>query len=212
MSTIWKRLESWLAEQAPELLEDLNPGCSVEELENLERQIGSTLPDSFRLFYLGHDGQMSCEPFGLFMGLTFLSIQNVTHYQQTWAGLVDMNEEMASSMSSRPDGYIRPLYANPKWIPFTHDEAGNHIGIDLDPDTLGTWGQVIVFGRDEDIKQVISTSFDSFLERLLQELEGGNFLVEDGEVRFHHYPDGFPESVEDVHANDIFKRFWNFVE
>jgi hypothetical protein len=39
-------------------------------------------------------------------------------------------------------------------------------------------GQVIVFGRDEDHKYVLSPTWRHFLHYLVDELENGNFLVD----------------------------------
>nr|WP_315595326.1 SMI1/KNR4 family protein [uncultured Cupriavidus sp.] len=51
-------------------------------------------------------------------------------------------------------------------IPLTTD-GGNHVGLDYDPDTNGTIGQVITFGRDEDTKRVIANSFEHFVSLLI---------------------------------------------
>lgn len=63
------------------------------------------------------------------------------------------------------------MYTNPKWIPLTHDGGGNHIGLDFDPGALGTPGQVIRFGRDEDDKVLLAPSFSVFLDQLVTALQ-----------------------------------------
>jgi cell wall assembly regulator SMI1 len=107
-------------------------------------------------------------------------------------------------MESEPEGAIQPLYANPLWIPFTHDLGGNHIGLDLDPGPRGTPGQVIVFGRDEDRKKLVASSFAAFVEGVIRELEDGNYVLKDGRLRFAHYPGEPNRGAYKVHANDVF--------
>jgi cell wall assembly regulator SMI1 len=66
--------------------------------------------------------------------------------------------------TSFPEGAIKKNYFNPNWIPIIFDNLGNYIGLDLDPDVNGKFGQVIVFGRDEEEMFVIGDSFEKFLD------------------------------------------------
>lgn len=71
-----------------------------------------------------------------------------------------------------------PAYTNPRWIPLTADGSGGHIGLDLDPWPGGRVGQIILFGRDEDVKIVLAESLAQFLEWIATPLENGNFRLE----------------------------------
>lgn len=83
---------------------------------------------------------------------------------------------------SCPPNYVKLMYANPSWIPLVTDHAGNHIGVDLDPEEDGKWGQVIIFGRDFDTKYVIASNWGEFLLSFANDLEEGNwYLVEDSD-------------------------------
>lgn len=77
-----------------------------------------------------------------------------------------------------PRGAVDPAYINPRWIPLTHDGSGNHIGLDFDPWPGGRVGQVILYGRDEDVKAVLAESLGKFLEWIAGLLESGNFRLE----------------------------------
>lgn len=87
--------------------------------------------------------------------------------------------------SSIPPNSVLPVYAHSKWIPFVSDRAGNHIAIDLsfDPEDLdhsaaaGTWGQIILFGRDFDTKFKIADNFGDFLLIFANDLELGNWAL-----------------------------------
>jgi cell wall assembly regulator SMI1 len=76
-----------------------------------------------------------------------------------------------------PDGSVDPAYTNPSWVPLTADGSGNHIGLDFDPWPSGRIGQVILFGRDEDVKVVVAESLGQFLAWIAGLLESGNFRL-----------------------------------
>ncbi|MFZ6645044.1 SMI1/KNR4 family protein [Undibacterium sp. TJN25] len=83
-----------------------------------------------------------------------------------------------------------------KWIPFSDDYGGNHLGIDFDPDENGTIGLVIIFGRDEDEKFLVASSFAEFLALVLLHLrtiqwsfdeDGWNFDAEENALHYHDW-------------------------
>ncbi|MBV9928154.1 MAG: SMI1/KNR4 family protein [Acidobacteria bacterium] len=200
----WERLKAWLRAHAPHLLPCLQEGVTDQELDDFEWDIGVTLPRDFRAFYKVHNGEPELCGGGLIFGLQLLPLAEIREQQAAWADLVDMNEEMADSMESEPEGAIQLLYANPLWLPFTHDQGGNHLGLDFDPGPKGTPGQVIVFGRDEDRKKLVAPSFAAFLDGVIRELEGGNYVLRDGRLRFAHYPGDPNRDASEVHANYVF--------
>lgn len=206
MKTQWERIEAWLAAYAPHLLRDLRKGAAPPTLAKLEAQIQRGLPESVRAFYAIHDGQKSVCPKGLFYSLQFMPLARVLESQRLWAELVDMNDELARAMSSSPSGHIKPVYANALWIPFAHDQSGNHLGIDLDPDVEGSEGQVIVFGRDENRKRLVAQSFEEFVDMFVEQLEGGNFVIREKILEFKNYLDGEPLPARGRHPLDVFGR------
>ncbi|SDB89510.1 SMI1/KNR4 family protein [Williamwhitmania taraxaci] len=80
----------------------------------------------------------------------------------------NFNEEIP--FTSTPVGAIKKMYFNPKWIPVFSDHGGNYIGIDLDPDTNGINGQVIIFGRDEEDMFVLSNSITDFFDLIISKI------------------------------------------
>lgn len=81
MKDYWERLEILLSTYLPELLANLNPGCTAREVDSLEQELGITLPKDFKSFYLIHNGQNSFSNdrliTGLFFGLEFLSLEGI---------------------------------------------------------------------------------------------------------------------------------------
>ena len=160
-----------------------------------------TFPEELRELYLRHNGQneelasallngeqlnetnihlLQVIP-GLFYGLDFLPLKKMISEWESWASYLegldispdDMNE---FSRSHRP-GFVKPVYINTKWIPVT--SGPDHLGLDFDPGPKGTMCQVINYGRDEDVKYVIASSFGEFLDWYVEQLEAGNYLIEE---------------------------------
>jgi cell wall assembly regulator SMI1 len=169
MKAHWNQIEQSLSTKG--CLDDmgLRPGASKTELANLEKHLKVKLPDSLKAMLSIHDGQYDDNGPGLVDGQLLLSVGGICRQWDTWRSLDEdaMNVVCAEFMASDPVGVIKPMYTNRLWIPLTEDRAGNHIGLDYDPDKKGTFGQVIRFGRDEDTKRLIAGSFEDFVGKLV---------------------------------------------
>ena len=89
------------------------------------------------------------------------------------------------TQSSIPPETIQAAYAHPAWIPLVTDNAGNHIGVDLAPGPNGTYGQVIMFGREFDVKFAVADNWGEFLLSFANDLEIGNwYLIDDSDDYF----------------------------
>jgi cell wall assembly regulator SMI1 len=173
------RLEAWYAAHLPPDRYVFNPPATEAELDAFERLIGLELPRAYRQLYRWHDGEED-DRWGHIYGLPILSLEAAGSQWRTW------NEVLADFGGDRyeirggawPEGAVDPAYINPRWIPLTHDGSGNHIGIDFDPWPTGRIGQVILYGRDEDVKAVLADSLGSFLDWIAGLLEGGNFRLD----------------------------------
>lgn len=180
-------LERWLTETLPEVAADLNPCADAQTLEALQAMLpGASLPPAFLSLYRWHDGQKMAANSGPWYGLSFLPLDQVMRELKSWRDVAESFSplewaEMNSGMSSTPRGYIKCEYSNPRWVPFACDWGGNYLGIDLDPDALGTPGQVINFGRDEARKIAVAPDLDTFLAWMLTELKAGNVNIREEE-------------------------------
>ena len=174
MEQLWSNIEDWLGQYLPEVLADLNAGCSYEEISELEKCLKCRLPDDFKHCYRRHNGQKG-NTSGLFCGLPFLCINELYYQWTAWQELA--GEDFATEITgeSYPYGAIKPTYINLQWIPFTHDGSGNHLGIDLDPGVDGVVGQVINFGTDENNKFVLAPSLTDFMSWMLVQYRSGNY-------------------------------------
>jgi cell wall assembly regulator SMI1 len=173
------RLDAWYAAHLVRDEYKFNPPATDVELDAFEKLIGLELPHSYRQLYRWHDGEND-DRWGHIYGLPLLPLKEAAAQWKAWSDVLAYFEGDRYDIpgGSWPEGAVDPAYINRRWIPLTHDGSGNHIGLDLDPWPNGRVGQVIIFGRDEDVKVVIAESLGKFLEWIATLLESGNFRLE----------------------------------
>ncbi|KAI0122856.1 SMI1/KNR4 family protein [Xylariales sp. AK1849] len=88
-------------------------------------------------------------------------------------------QDLLAKQDSVPAGSIQRAYAHPAWIPLVRDWGGNNLAVDLAPGPTGTWGQVIMFGRDYDIKYVVARSWAHFIALVADDLNSGRWFIEE---------------------------------
>jgi len=172
------RLDAWYAAHLPPDKYVFNPPATDAKIDAFERAIGVKLPWAYRQLYRWHDGEED-DRWGHIYGLPLLSLREAGSQWRAW------NEVLADFGGNRyeirggawPQGAVDPAYINPRWIPLTHDGSGNHIGLDFDAWPGGRLGQVILYGRDEDVKAVLAESLGKFLEWIVGLLESGNYRL-----------------------------------
>ena len=181
---IWEMMTKIIKELREQLNEHfqpfLNPPATAEEIQHAEKEMNVTFPDDLRALYLTHNGEIESGP-GFFFGLPFLSLADMLSEWKAWKGLDEDEELNEIDAYSVPHLWIKESYANRHWIPISTDFGGNNIGIDFDPDTSGKVGQVINFGRDEEVKYVIAHQISDFLSFIAQTLQSGPHTIYDGE-------------------------------
>lgn len=187
LTATWNRLRVWLTREYPELGDTLNYGILPEDLAEIELQLGCTLPPVVRESYLCVDGQEAesaagCSE-GLFFGLTLLPLEDVLEEWRIWREVdsdsqTGANSKLKDTMQSFPPDWVRCEYSQRGWIPLIADKLGNYVGVDLAPDQAGSYGQVIVFGRDFDTKVVLypgdgPAGWAKWFANFVEELESG---------------------------------------
>ncbi len=96
----------------------------------------------------------------------------VQNHWKEWAQIADEDEEQFNEVcTSYPQGAVQLKYACRGWIPILQFNLGNMIGIDLSPGPKGRLGQVILFGRDEEVHFVVGQNWADFLEKFAEVFE-----------------------------------------
>ncbi|KAF7528213.1 hypothetical protein G7054_g10230 [Neopestalotiopsis clavispora] len=98
-------------------------------------------------------------------------------------------DDLLSKQDSVPQGAIQRVYAHPAWIPLVRDWGGNNLAVDLAPGPTGTWGQIILFGRDYDIKYVVARSWAHFMAVVADDLNSGRWYIDEdsNELRLREF-------------------------
>lgn len=199
----WLSFKQKLETRFPFFRNKLNPGAAITEIESLEHKIQENLPESFKDLYLENNGETE-DAHGYIFGLKLLPLPEINLELEGWNTIIDHGlEGLNDFCESRPDGAIKCIYANRKWLPFLYDWGGNHIGIDFDPGIRGKKGQIINFGRDEDIKYVFAESFEQFLDRICSLLDRtDDIYLEDDHYSFRgsHFTDALKNLFAEEHA------------
>lgn len=85
MEEIWQRFDQFLSDEYPELVEFLNEPATEADLNELENDIGVSLPFDVRDSYQIHDGQeRGGKPCGVIFGLTLLDLESIAEEYSVW--------------------------------------------------------------------------------------------------------------------------------
>nr|WP_314444453.1 SMI1/KNR4 family protein [uncultured Sphingomonas sp.] len=184
IAPVLARLDKWYAAHLPADRYVFNAPALAEEIAAFERSIGVKTPRSYHQLYRWHNGEND-DRRGHLYGLPLLPLAGAEGEWKSWMSvLADFKgNRYAIPGGAWPQGAVDPAYINPRWIPLTSDGSGNHIGLDFDPWPGGRVGQVILFGRDEDVKAVLADSLGHFLGWIADLLESDNvrLTIADGE-------------------------------
>ena len=173
------RLDAWYAAHLAADKYVFNPPATDAQIDAFEQLVGFKMPHSYRQLYRWHNGEND-DRWGHIYGLPLLPLEQAAADWQQWKRTLAEfgGNRYAIPGGAWPEGAVDPAYINPAWIPLTNDGSSGHIGLDFDPWPGGRFGQVILFGRDEDVKIVLAQSLGQFLEWIAGLLEQGNFRLE----------------------------------
>lgn len=176
MIPVWLTYTQWLQNFSQPQFSTLQPGTTDDEKDKLHAAFEFDLPEELIELYRINNGQIELPHLGPAMiSMNFLDITNVIGHYNMWKELYfselnpgetygDYFNYENEGGKSFPEKAIKLKYINLKWIPLFHDGGGNHIGMDLDSDENGTYGQIINFGRDQKEKFVIAKSLPLFFQ------------------------------------------------
>jgi cell wall assembly regulator SMI1 len=182
MEEIWVRIESWLRNNAPQVLKTLQPGASEAQISELEEFLSVKFPDDVKSLYLICNGQSSYD-YGVLDGREFLSLERIKDEWSVWKELLDdgtFQDDDGQDQGSNPDLGICNVWWSPQWIPLTCDGGGNHDCLDLNPTEGGTNGQIITMWHDDDERKIVAPGVRAWFQQYADGLESGQFIFSDG--------------------------------
>lgn len=94
-------------------------------------------------------------------------------------------QDLLAKQDSQPANAVQKAYAHPAWIPLARDWGGNYLATDLAPGPAGTWGQIIIFGRDYDCKYVVARSWGALLAMVADDIASDKVHIDEdsGELK-----------------------------
>lgn len=174
MKEIWKRIETWLEANAPEIFDDLEPGASDQEIKEAEEYLKVEFPEDFKDSLKIHNGQKGNASW-LIDGWQFLPLEKIMEEWDAWSDL--MNSGDFEGIRSYSKGQIKNDWWNPKWLPLTYSGEGDHYCLDLDPDFGGYKGQIIISWHDMPNRDLVANSFREWLEKFAVDLENDKYVI-----------------------------------
>src|SRR5438270_742402 len=143
VKVIWQRIESWLSQNAPAVLQSLRRGATEEEIASAQAILGRSLPGDYRESVLLHDGQVvdlyGCSPRFLY-ALELFPLAKVTSEWKCMSKLLDQG--LGQDLSIRTHGPVRAIWWDKCWIPITGD-GDSFCCLDMNPAEGGHVGQII---------------------------------------------------------------------
>jgi cell wall assembly regulator SMI1 len=175
----YEELCSSLDERFPQLVDELRPPMPFSA-DWLARPGAEQLAALWACTSGQADGLL-----GALGGLRLLGPADSEHERRKWEDLVEgegldavANPVWDDSMSADPTA-VRGVYFANGWIPLLCEPLeANYLAVDLVPLEGGHAGQVILCGRDEDVKCVVTPNVSSLLRALAEECRSGAWTVE----------------------------------
>ena len=186
---IWPRFETALEKFEPKVLKSFAPPATREQIAQAELAVSAEFPPELVTAYLRHDGCIdddNCYNRRIFSFNNWIGLGRMV-------SLWNMDREVEAQMrrksydnlsfptydSSWDELLIRPVAADPKWIPIGATNAKGSELIDLNPGPAGRHGQLIYNGCDIGVHWV-AESLDHYLERLIELLERRVIYYDEG--------------------------------
>ncbi len=193
MNKLWKRIDTLLANQAPEVFESLQPPASLDLIRQTEKELNLTFPDELVDAYLAHNGQPRWHEVvfvpGFFAdqyGMAWLGLRDMAREVQKWKGASEnilstmTPSEIAETFPGDIGTMLRKDIWNPHRIPIAKDSTGVNLFVDLMPGSAGTRGQIVFDDGDGDYldEQVIAPSLNDYLLTFISHLEHGRLTYD----------------------------------
>jgi cell wall assembly regulator SMI1 len=172
----WKKIEAWLEEYVPEVLEDLNGPATIANIRATESAMSVKLPKDMVDAYRIHDGQDGGAP-PVGGDWQVLRLKTVVKQWKILKVLLDKGTFATADADVKAVGPVRPVWWNARWIPFGFAANGDLICVDLDPAKGGTVGQIIVFLHDNEVRTCVAKSLTKWLDQLASDLAKGKVVI-----------------------------------
>ncbi len=174
MRRIWHRIERWFKGHAHN--KAFSIGATESEMLGVENILNLDFPEDLRESYKIHNG---IEKDASFFGNRYLMcLRSIVAFWILWRDSLEKGE--LAGWKVKPKGPIKPVRWSLGWIPIMDDSVGDYVCVDMDPAEGGQIGQVFQLWKAEGPDQVLANSFREWLSKYAEELEAGQYGVNEG--------------------------------
>jgi cell wall assembly regulator SMI1 len=142
VSGVLERLERWLSQHHPRLLETLNPGARPADLDALQAHLGAPVPEPLQDLLRWHNGQANT---------------SAGHLDSNWNLL---GTDRLAAVKRELDESAAQTGWQTAWLPFANDAEGNCLCLD----TTQAQAPVRVFRRGSPEHPIIAASLGEWLQ------------------------------------------------
>lgn len=198
-----KFIDNWLKENANKIYElSLNPPAQESQLAELEQLIGKPLPEDFKELYRWHNGLNHKVHMGsLFYGYDFWDLDKVIERFKCELNLGASFREKSISYIEKYDEKInlKSFIDNPSWLQFCHDGSRTGFYLDLNPSSLGIYGQVIFIDDDYNLIFVMASSITELVSTVAEDMKNGKYQLSDDYLEDDEDEDDDEDEENTVH-------------
>jgi cell wall assembly regulator SMI1 len=196
IDALWRRIDAALGKHFPHVFDTLAGPADPGDLAQLEKELGSPLPDDLKRSWAVHDGQHDGVELGLFGDFPYFSIAAARAEREEMRGLAEMMGQLDQADDPAGwhalvadgigfvDGPVKPRDHHPGRIPVGSFNGDVFRIVDVDPVPGGQVGQVIEIDPESVSWRVIAPSFGDLLSRFADRLEAGELDWDDIETTF----------------------------
>lgn len=159
-------------------LSDLRGPALAEDVSSIEKTLERKLPDDYLAWLALHDGGEGDLGGGPFPW----GVLSLARSAQAMLRQKDLAKMMKGYRVEDDDERVRPVFWDKGWFPFSDSGGGDYKCLDLAPTKAGVKGQVIDWPHDDNRRAVEAPCFSAWVERLVDALQSGEYVVDDGSV------------------------------
>lgn len=161
-------------------------GVTDADIETAEKAIGLSFPQEFKNFLKIMNGE-SNQSMGIIGNWRIMKLE---HIIKEWGNMKQMVEEgVFEGNTNKETPFVKGMWWNTKWIPIVTSGSGHFFVIDMDPNTKGKVGQIILFLHDSEDRFLVANSLTEWLEKITTDLENDvhKMRIEDGYEEFNNH-------------------------
>ena len=164
----------WLSSNAPQIVEALQEPASSVKIKELETLVGKKLPEGLISLYETCNGTHP-EKFANFAyGMPFISIDKSIKQIQNFT---QPNDEKELNFSD--EGIKKNYTFGTLRIPIGDDSGTCLICVDLDPESNGNYGQVILIDYDYNVALKLANSVNEYISNFTSDLFSGKYGLQE---------------------------------